>query len=73
LYARAPFHGRQWMEWSLGSQTDGTELTFTSYYSARGLPGHLYWYLTAPWRRWRFSARFADMARRARLPEALPS
>ncbi|MDQ3004375.1 MAG: SDR family oxidoreductase [Chloroflexota bacterium] len=40
--------GDKWIEWRLESNGDGTRLIQTAFFSPRGLPGFLHWYLLYP-------------------------
>jgi len=42
------FFGKQWMEWRVICQAERVTLTQTMFFSPRGLPGFLYWYLSHP-------------------------
>ena len=44
--------GNQWIEWRVGGAGSPTYLTQTVFFSPRGLPGFLYWYLLYPFHRW---------------------
>lgn len=42
--------GDKWIEWRVESNGDGTRLIQTAFFSPRGLPGFLHWYLLYPLR-----------------------
>jgi uncharacterized protein YbjT (DUF2867 family) len=42
------FFGKQWIEWRVLRQGECVTLTQTVFFSPRGLPGFLYWYLSYP-------------------------
>jgi len=57
--------GAHWLEWIAKPAASGTSLTLTSFYAARGLPGHLYWYLMTPLRKATFRGWFGSIESRA--------
>ena len=71
--------GQQWIEWRLGrtgrerrpfgrqSPTGGspTYLTQTLFFSPRGLPGFLYWFLSYPFQRFSFRGLIRKIAKRS--------
>jgi hypothetical protein len=40
--------GEKWIEWRVGHVSNGTDISQTVFFSPRGLPGFLYWYLLYP-------------------------
>jgi hypothetical protein len=40
--------GKKWIEWRISHATSVTYMTQTVFFSPRGLPGFLYWYLLYP-------------------------
>jgi len=61
---RAP--GAGWMEWTVQPQPGGGSLlSQTAFFTPRGTPGFLYWYLLYPFHRLVFSGLFLRIVRRA--------
>jgi len=51
LKAGQAFGGQHWLEWKLHERGDGSQLSLTSFFAGRGLPGHALWYLKGDQRR----------------------
>jgi hypothetical protein len=60
--------GSKWMEWRIGPHAASTtRLTQTVFFSPRGLPGFLYWYLLYPFHLFKFHFLIQKIAGKARL------
>jgi len=59
------FFGKQWMEWRVICQAERVTLTQTMFFSPRGLPGFLYWYLSHPLHLLRFRNLIDKIARQS--------
>jgi uncharacterized protein YbjT (DUF2867 family) len=59
--------GHQWIEWRVGRMANATDtkLTQTVFFSPRGLPGFLHWYLLYPFHRLTFRALFRNIAQQS--------
>lgn len=57
--------GNQWIEWRVSRTSSPTRLTQTVFFSPRGLPGFLHWYLLYPFRRLTFRALIRNIARQS--------
>lgn len=60
--------GVQWIQWRVDQTADptGAKLTQTVFFSPRGLPGFLYWYLLYPFRRLTFRALIRKIAQQSK-------
>lgn len=50
--------GKKWIEWRVNHDTNVTRLSQTVFFSPRGLPGFLYWYLLYPFHMFSFHLLF---------------
>ncbi|HEY6074529.1 MAG TPA: DUF2867 domain-containing protein, partial [Anaerolineales bacterium] len=57
--------GEGWMEWNVEPEQGGARLTQTGYFTPRGLPGFLYWYLLYPGHELVFRGLIRAIARKA--------
>jgi hypothetical protein len=48
LYSQLKAPGDGWMEWRVEDSEGSTRLLQTGFFTPRGLPGFLYWYLLGP-------------------------
>ena len=58
------FFGNQWIEW----RVDRPEFTQTAFFSPRGLPGFLYWYLLMPFHRMKFRGLINEIVKQSENP-----
>jgi uncharacterized protein YbjT (DUF2867 family) len=65
LHSQLKAPGEGWMEWRLIPEAGGTRLTQTAYFTPRGLPGFLYWYLLYPLHAFVFRGLIHAIAERA--------
>ena len=57
--------GKNWIEWRVRHATSVTYLTQTVFFSPRGLPGFLYWYLSYPFHLISFRGLIKSIARQS--------
>jgi hypothetical protein len=57
--------GKMWIEWRIGRTASPTYITHTLFFSPRGLPGFLYWYLMYPFRWLKFLSQLRKPSRQS--------
>ena len=57
--------GEKWLEWRVGRTGSPSYLTQTLFFSPRGLPGFLYWFLSYPFQRFSFRGLIRKIAKRS--------
>jgi hypothetical protein len=65
--AKGQIAGEKWIEWHVRQRKELTYLSQTVFFSPRGLPGFLYWYLLYPFHRFHLHSLLYKIAGKAML------